>query len=416
MLISKWRGSPGSIAALVSIAIFCDMLVYGIFIPTLPEIAKDRGISQELLGVYLSSYSIGMIISPGAALLSDYLSNRKVPMVSSSILLGISSYLFASGTNQWSFLFARTGQGIAGCVSWMIAFSMLAEAFPENELGNVMGSVMAANTMGNLLGPPLGGGFHDAFGKLTPLYLSVAICCFDTIIRTTLLPTIFSFRYDRLETLADEESLLDSDSDFDEVANESTKSIGILKLLKNWEMIITLVAIIAGEAVLTGIEPTLPVYLTERFELSSFSVGLIWTFISIPKMLASYMAGTLSDLYGRKIITRLGLIIFTLACILLAVSTSIYSIVPSLALFGVGAGVALTPGVPEMGDIARKQGDKGFGTVYALYNIASSSGMLIGPIIGSWSFGTYGFHFQSILFACILSITFSIMQIFSKCS
>jgi MFS family permease len=410
-MLSQYRNSAKAIATLVGFAIFCDMLVYGVFIPVLPHTATLHGIPAAQLGYYLSTYSFGMVVTPLVAILSDKLKNRKIPMVLSSLLLCFATFSFAFGNDPYSFLFGRMGQGIAGGVSWMIGFSMLAEAFPSN-LGATMGSVMTANTIGNLAGPPIGGVLFDSVGVLAPLYFCSAICIIDTLIRLTIRPNIFSIDYPVLEQSQDdcEESPLLVERDETDIEEQRLKNGGIWKLIANVEMIITLLAIIIGEAVLTGIEPTLPLYLSDKLGLNASSIGILWIFISIPKMFACTGAGFLSDRFGRKRITALGLLILTVACILVS-QANLYFLAPALSVFGVGAGIALTPGVPEMAEIAKSKGDSSYGTVYSLYNFASSFGMLIGPIVGSWIYTDHGFSNQMLLFGFCSAITFFLVLV-----
>jgi MFS family permease len=389
------------------------MLVYGILIPILPPTSSYHQIPESQLGLFLSAYSVGMIVTPVVAIVSDSLKNRKIPMCLSSMLLCVSSVLFAVGNDPATFLLARMGQGIAGGVSWMIGFSMLADAFPDN-LGATMGSVMTANTIGNLAGPPLGGFLFDSIGKLSPLYFCAGICVVDTLIRLTIRSGVFSLDYPAYHTSpTDSESrpLLSSE---DPEALQGQKSVNIWKLTANLEMFMTLLSIIIGEGVLTGIEPTLPLYLGSRLGLSAASIGLLWICISIPKMFACTWAGFLSDRYGRKKITALGLLILSVACILVSLSLNLILLALSLAVFGIGAGVALTPGVPEMAEIANSLGDSSYGTVYSLYNFASSFGMLLGPILGTWVYSNYDFQTQLVVFGLCSSIMFIAIAIHER--
>jgi MFS family permease len=389
------------------------MLVYGILIPILPPTSSFHQIPESQLGVFLSVYSVGMIVTPMVAIISDKCKNRKIPMCLSSILLCISSVLFAVGTDPTTFLLGRMGQGIAGGVSWMIGFSMLADAFPNN-LGATMGSVMTANTIGNLAGPPLGGFLFDSIGKLFPLYFCAGICIVDTIVRLTIRSGILSLEYPEYsstESTSENRPLLAVE---DPDNPSAQKSISIWKLTANVEMSMTLLSIIVGEGVLTGIEPTMPLYLGSRLGLSAASIGMLWICISIPKMFACTWAGFLSDRYGRKKITALGLLILSIACILVSMSLDSILLALSLAVFGIGAGVALTPGVPEMAEIANSLGDSSYGTVYSLYNFASSFGMLLGPIFGTWVYTNYDFETQLVAFGLCSSIMFIAVAIHER--
>ncbi|KAJ3325574.1 hypothetical protein HDV06_003344 [Boothiomyces sp. JEL0866] len=389
----QFRQSNSIFAFLVGFAIFCDMLVYGIFIPTFPQIVKP----QEILGLLLSTYSIGIVITPIVAYYSDKYQNRKIAMCCSSMVLFISILLIIFGKSIHTLFIARMGQGIAGGVGWMIGFSILAESFPTN-LGKIMGNVMTANTLGNLIGPPLGGLLFDNFGTMAPFYLCAGICLLDTCFRVFLPSPALAIDYNFKGEVGESTRLLENQP----VDSPGKKSIGMWKLVTNFQMIVTLLAIIVAEGVLTGIEPTLPLYLNAAFNLNTTSVGFIWTAISIPKMLACTLSGTLSDKYGRKSITTLGLAVFAVSCPLVGFADTVELLIVALALFGIGAGISLVPGVPEMADIAKELGDNSFGTVYSLYNIASSTGMLLGPIMGSWAYTSFSFNFQLLFFCSCL--------------
>ncbi len=159
-------------------------------------------------------YSFGMVVTPIVAILSDTYRNRKIPMCLSSMLLSLATMSFALGRDPPSFLFGRIGQGIAGGISWMIGFSMLADTFPAN-LGTTMGSVMSANTIGNLLGPPIGGILYDTMGMVAPLYFCASVCVIDTLVRLTIRSPIVSWDYPHFESNVEDRPLLQDDTDTD---------------------------------------------------------------------------------------------------------------------------------------------------------------------------------------------------------
>ncbi|KAJ2992560.1 hypothetical protein HDV02_002991 [Globomyces sp. JEL0801] len=224
--------------------------VYGVLVPTLPAIATRQNISTSDLGLVMSSYSVGIVVTPVVAIISDTWGNRKIPMVVASFVLAFAMLLFAWGNSMEHFLIARMIQGIVGGVSWMIGFSMLAESFPTH-LGKVMGSVMTANTLGNLAGPPMGGLFFDYLGELSPLYLCFGVCLLDTLFRLVIVRPIFSWNYEKDKEGQESEPFIEHQETQSELV--IPQQVGLLKIICNPKMLITLFAIIVGEAVLTGI-------------------------------------------------------------------------------------------------------------------------------------------------------------------
>eukprot|EP00842_Homolaphlyctis_polyrhiza_P000056 jgi/Hompol1/1050/HPOL_001806-RA len=136
----------------VALALFTDMVVYGVVIPTLPKMITERlGLDAKYLGLLLSVYAGGLIlVTPIIGVISDKFQNRKVPMVLGLFCLIVTTLMFAYGSTFEQLLLARMGQGISGGVSWTLGFCMLADVFPQDKLGAIMGSALMANTVGFL--------------------------------------------------------------------------------------------------------------------------------------------------------------------------------------------------------------------------------------------------------------------------
>jgi MFS family permease len=98
--------------------------------------------------------------------------------------------------------------------------------------------------------------------------------------------------------------------------------------------------------------------------------------------------------------------LYGISSILLGFSFNIWTLIVSLLLFGFTGGVAMTPSLPEFGDFAQEHGGNVFAQAYALYNVAYSVGMIIGPIIGGYLYESVGFKYQMIVFG-IISISSS---------
>ena len=78
-LISKKMQQNGLIV--VTLAIFTDMLVYGLVVPILPGYASSLGVSQTAIGLLFACYAIALFIAtPVFGILSDKI-GRKGPML-----------------------------------------------------------------------------------------------------------------------------------------------------------------------------------------------------------------------------------------------------------------------------------------------------------------------------------------------
>ena len=141
-------------------------------------------------------------------------------------------------------------------------------------------------------------------------------------------------------------------------------------------MLAMFLAAVEGTVVTTAI-PTIVKDL-QGFELISlvFSVYLLTSAISTP------IYGKLSDLYGRKIILSIGIIIFLVGSFLCGLSQNMYMLIGFRAIQGLGAGAIFTVTYTIIGDVfTLEERPKIQGSIGAVWGIASLAGPFLGGIL-----------------------------------
>ena len=166
-------------------------------------------------------------------------------------------------------------------------------------------------------------------------------------------------------------------------------------------VIAIMVAMFLGAVEGTVVTTAIPTIVKELngFELISwvFSVYLLTSAISTP------IYGKLSDLYGRKNILCIGIVIFLIGSSLCGFSTSMHALIAFRAIQGLGAGAIFTMTYTIVGDVfelserARVQG-----WISSTWGIAS----LIGPFLGGFLIDCISWHW--IFF---INIPFGILSI-----
>lgn len=151
-------------------------------------------------------------------------------------------------------------------------------------------------------------------------------------------------------------------------------------------MVAMFLGAVEGTVVTTAI-PTIVKDL-QGFEMISlvFSVYLLTSAISTP------IYGKLSDLYGRKNILSIGIIIFLTGSFLCGLSQSMYMLIAFRAIQGLGAGAIFTVTYTIVGDVftleerPRVQGS--IGTVWGIASLAGPflGGLLIDTLSWNWIF------------------------------
>ncbi len=124
-------------------------------------------------------------------------------------------------------------------------------------------------------------------------------------------------------------------------------------------------------------------------EFNAFeSLGWIVTAYMLTTTVTVPIAGKLSDLFGRRIMLVLGVVIFTVGSLLSATAGSIDMLIWSRALQGIGGGFITANAFTIVGDlfVARERG-KWQGLIGAVFGISS----LIGPLLGGFLTETHHF-------------------------
>lgn len=175
-------------------------------------------------------------------------------------------------------------------------------------------------------------------------------------------------------------------------------------------MIAMFLAAVEGTVVITAV-PTIVKNLN-GFHLISwvFSTYLLTSTITTP------IYGKLADLYGRKNIFTLGIVIFLIGSFLCGLSQSIYFLIIFRAIQGIGAGSIFTLTYTIIGDLFSVSGRaKVQGWLSTVWGIAS----LVGPFLGGFLIDTLSWHwifFINIPFGiiCVMLIRKNLKENFQR--
>ena len=160
-----------------------------------------------------------------------------------------------------------------------------------------------------------------------------------------------------------------------------------MDLRKRNIVIAIMVAMFLGAVEGTVVTTAIPTIVKELngFEFISwvFSIYLLTSAISTP------IYGKLSDLYGRKNILSIGIVIFLIGSCLCGLSTSMYQLIAFRAVQGLGAGAIFTVTYTIIGDVfSLEERAKVQGWVSTTWGIAS----LIGPFFGGFLIDCLSWH------------------------
>jgi len=147
----------GAIGALTPLAI--DM-----YLPSMPAIAKDLGVSAGAVQVTLTSYTLGFAL--GQLLhgpLADSFGRRPI-MLAGIFLFGVAAMVSATTNGIDALMYVRAAQGFAGAAAAVVIQAVVRDMFDREDFARAMSFVTLVITLAPLAAPMIGGHLAVWFG------------------------------------------------------------------------------------------------------------------------------------------------------------------------------------------------------------------------------------------------------------
>jgi len=303
-------------------ALFIVNLGYGMFTPILPQYASRLGIDPAALGLAYSLYNVALIVCliPGG-IMADRVGRVKTIAVG-MLLFALSSLMLVFVKDLFQFAIARIIEGVSSALAIPAVFALTADLVPADRRGSGMGFTSTVETVGGLVSPTIGGLLAQAAGLTFPFYATFFLGLMSAAL---VLPIREQSRPSRSSS---------SESSFVARFRLLRKSISGNRSLFALSVRGFIVGITQGLYVLVFV-----LYMTFKIKMQLAEIGFSFTLMSGAILAFTFLAGHLSDRFGRKPFVILGGII--IASGILAFSYAHTAPEIYLISFALGLGIAL---------------------------------------------------------------------------
>jgi MFS transporter, DHA1 family, tetracycline resistance protein len=344
---------PGYWTIWTTVAI--DLVGFGIVAPLLPLYAKRFGASGFVTGALFASFSLAqMICAPLLGRLSDRI-GRKPVIVMSLFGTALGSLMTGLAGSLPLLFIGRIVDGASGA-SVSVAQGAVTDIAPAARRAKLLGMLSAAFGVGFVLGPAIGGLASLGSHRL-PFFIAAAIAAINGVVALRRLP----------ETRSIHPTVY---------ATPVRSRRGTLLLLA----IIGFLSITAFGA----FEAMFSRFGAARFRLTEGSVSVVFVGVGIWLVIVQGgLVGKVTARIGSRRTLQGGLLLLATGLILLSQTKKWSTLVPALALLGLGQGLA-GPNLSAL--VVESADDRSRGEALGFQQSVGAAARVVGPLCAGWLF------------------------------
>jgi EmrB/QacA subfamily drug resistance transporter len=369
-----------------------------------PKIGPEFEMGAVLLGWVVTAMTLpqAVILLP-AGRLADIYGRKKIFMMGMALFI-VSTFLCATATSGMMLVIFRVFQGISGGMVFGISTAIVTSVFPSEERGKALGINMAAGFIGLSAGPFLGGVLTQHLGWRSIFYISAALFLVSFFLILWKLKGEWSEakgeKFDITGSAVFVVSitlLLYGFSDIPATLGIILTVVGVLGMMvfvrlemkmknpllnirvfqKNRVFIFSNLAMLIRYCAAFAISFLMSIFLQNIQGFEPSEAGAVLVVISVVIVFFSPIAGRLSDKHEPRKVAALGMAFSFVAVLLLIFindRTSLWYIIPVLALSGLGVAFFASPNTNAIMSSVERQF---FGVAAGTQGTMRSTGMMM---------------------------------------
>ena len=336
------------------ISIFSCMLGVGIIVPILPIYAETLGATGFWLGAIFAGFSLTRSISmPLVGRFSDRMGRKR--FISFGLLvytLSSLGYIYAS--SALALVLIRIIQGFSSAMIIPISMAFIADISPAEQEGSYMSIFTIALFLGFGCGPILGGFTKDLIGIQANFLIMGGLCLIAFFMVLIYLPRSSSIQ-----------------------KSAPTMDIPFKTILQSRSIMGICFYRFANAFCRGSIMTFLPIYAHNALQLNGSQIGLVISSSILLTAILQLPFGKLADKLNRKKLVILGSIFYFSIVPFIPYTLNFTQILTLNIILGLFGALSL----PAASALIVKEGKQyGMGSTMAIFNVAMSVGLAIGPL------------------------------------
>ncbi|OOQ62246.1 MFS transporter [Mucilaginibacter pedocola] len=357
---------------------------YNMLIPELPAYLSSMG-GGEYKGLIIALFTLTAGISrPFSGRLTDRLGRVPV-MAVGSIVCFICGFLYPLLSTVAGFLFLRLIHGFSTGFKPTATSAYVADLVPKERWGEALGMHGLFFSTGMAVGPAIGSAIRMSHSLNTLFYSSSVFALLSIVI-------LMNMR----ETLQNRERL---NIDMFKISRKDIIAVEVLPAA-----IVTLLSYLSYGAMLTLIPDW-------SQHLGIANKGLFFMVFTSASLIIRFVAGKVSDKYGRILVIKVGLGLLVLALLVVAYAHSVPGLMIGAVCYGVSQGIlspALNAWTIDMSQPSHR--GKAVATMY----ISLEAGIGLGALFAGWYYKDVLVHVPTIIYATAAVTVIAIAYMFMR--
>jgi EmrB/QacA subfamily drug resistance transporter len=345
-------------------------------IVALPVIMKDLHASMNVITWTIMGYMLVMtILVPSIGRMGDMYGRKKL-YVSGFALFTLASLLCGLSQSGTQLLIFRLVQAVGGALMVANSTAIVADAFPKEELGKALGLNIMVISIAFIIGPILGG-FLMTFGWRSIFYINIPIGILGTLwsvaqlkeINKTTIKQTFDFKgtvtfstgvlillialslgafmgWTNLYVLLLFLIAIILLAVFVRIENNTTQPMLDLRLFKTRVIAFAYISNFLNGLARGAVTFLLIFYFQGIKGVDPLVAGLLLSPFAISMMIVSPFSGGLSDRYGARVLSSVGLLITAVGLgglMMIKATTSLPQLILWMLIMGFGSGMFFSP-------------------------------------------------------------------------